>query len=437
MILHGATLQAGVATTLNNPTFNVTANSSITGSNNINIENTSGGTFTAATTLTDNNTAVLTLNGTMTGTGSISVGNNATLTAAANNALGTGTTTIASSGIVNVDGSGTPLTLANSFNIGGTLNSNGAVTNNLTGTNMTISGSSAVINAASGNTLNISAPINDAVLGADNLNLDGPSGTISITSVGATTPLASLNITTPNGVGTLDLNGNVTTTGTQSYLTTVLLINSVLTGAGISLNGCVTGNNNNLTLADSSTSTLAGAITGLNSITTNAVNINDGSITTTNGQTYNGAASLGQNTTLTGTGIDFASSITGNSNSLTLADNSTSILGGAVTGLSALTTNAVDVETNAITTTNAQTYNGAVDLFSPTTLSASNMLFNGTLNGDASLVTPANLTLNVQLTGSNTTKINSAIGSQIGSLTLNSTPGYTGTLELTAANAYQ
>ena len=97
--------------------------------------------------------------------------------------------------------------------------------------------------------------------------------------------------------------------------------------------------------------------------------------------TFGSPVSLGASlVTLTGSGIDFSSTITGNAHSLTLVDSGTSTFNGAVTGLNQLTTNAANIGAS-ITSTGAQTYNGAVDLTNSVTLTSSGLVkFVGALN---------------------------------------------------------
>ncbi len=133
---------------------------------------------------------------------------------------------------------------------------------------------------------------------------------------------------------------------------------------GITLNG-VTGNAHQLTLTDSGTSNLNGAIAGVSNLQTAAVTFGNGSVTTSGTQSY-GAASLGADTTLTSSGnnnITFNSTING---AHALAVNTTGvttfsgIIGGS-TPLSSLTTNAGGSTRigASITTDGAQTFNDA------------------------------------------------------------------------------
>ncbi len=118
----------------------------------------------------------------------------------------------------------------------------------------------------------------------------------------------------PDAAGSTQINANIATTSTQSYGDAVSLGTDItLTGAGVTSGVDVTGNTHQLTLTDSGTSNLNGAIAGVSNLQTAAVTFGNGSVTTSGTQSY-GAASLGADTTLTSSGnnnITFNSTING------------------------------------------------------------------------------------------------------------------------------
>ncbi len=151
---------------------------------------------------------------------------------------------------------------------------------------------------------------NSTINGAHALAVNTTGVTTFSGIIGGSTPLSSL---TTNAGGSTQIDANVSTTSTQSYGDAVSLGTDItLTGAGITLSG-VTGNAHQLTLTDSGTSNLNGAIAGVSNLQTAAVTFGNGSVTTSGTQSY-GAASLGADTTLTSSGnnnITFNSTING------------------------------------------------------------------------------------------------------------------------------
>ncbi len=226
-------------------------------------------------------------------------------------------------------------------------------------------------------------------------------------AVGGATPLASLTSNAVTGIN----GGTVTTTGAQTYNDRVYVRGIVpiigtlgpqppsiapidattITGAGITFAGTVEGPQI-LTVNDSGTTTFGGTVgrtvdpicigvcpaivnpSPLTSLTTDAGGttvINGGAVTSGGAQTYNDAVTLGAATTVTGTGITFASTVNG-AQSLTVIDHGTTTFGGAVGGATALTSltttsNATAIGGGAVTTTATQTYNSPLTLTSPQT----------------------------------------------------------------------
>ncbi|MFM8415820.1 MAG: beta strand repeat-containing protein, partial [Planctomycetota bacterium] len=147
--------------------------------------------------------------------------------------------------------------------------------------------------------------------------------------------------------------------------------------------------------------TFGGAVGGqaaLTSLVTDAggtTRINGGSVTTTGSQTYNDAATLGANTTLSGSAITFATTLDG---AFALAANSqgTTTFGGVVGGTTPLVSLATDaggttaLNGGDVTTTGAagQSYGDAVVLGTTARLHAGSgaISFAGTVDGAARLV---------------------------------------------------
>ncbi len=247
------------------------------------------------------------------------------------------------------------------------------------------------------------------------------------TILGSLTGLSSLQISNVNKINFGINNINITTTGAQTYNGRVWLVSSPLvtfTGAGITFGGEFAGFGHNTVINDSGTTAFNGIVTGFNTLQANAVAFNSSSgVTTTGTQSY-GAATLGADTTLTGAGITL-SSVTGGSKSLTLADSGTSILGGAISGLSTLQTNAVTLNNGSISSTGNQIYNGAVSLGATTLLTSSNgnISLNSTLIGGSQ-----SLTLTGSSGGSHVFTLNDI--SSLGTLAINGNSSVTNTLAL-------
>ena len=209
-------------------------------------------------------------------------------------------------------------------------------------------------------------------------------------AVGGVTPLTSVTL---NNAANLN-GGSVSTSGAQNYNgTTSLGVSTTLNGTSLGLSG-VTGSGNNLTLNNSGTATLGGAVSGVGTLSVSgASQLNGGTVTTAAGQSYGGGMTLGAATTLNGTSLAL-SGVTGGGNNLTLNNSGMATLNGAVSGTGALTasgTGSLTVDNNistgsvndsegtttlngmggteTITTTGSQTYKN-ISLGADTRLSA-------------------------------------------------------------------
>ncbi|OCR00767.1 hypothetical protein BCD67_23830 [Oscillatoriales cyanobacterium USR001] len=298
-----------------------------------------------------------------------------------------------------------------------------------------------------------------------------PLGNITVNSTGTTTfnNVNSVNVTTDAG-GTTQLNGNVTTTGFQTYNDAVTIANNpTLTGNGITFNNTLDGNSDITANAGTGNLTFNGAIgsTALGNIianstgttTFNAVNSTslttdaggttqlNANVTTTGVQTYNDAVTIANNPTLNGNEITFNNTLDGNSDITANAGAGNLSFNGVIGSITAVgniianstgttTFNAVNstslttdaggtTQLNAnVTTTGVQTYNDAVTIANNPTLTGNGITFGNTLDGNS------DITANV---GAGNLSFNGAIGSitAVGNIIANST----GTTTFNAVNS--
>jgi hypothetical protein len=289
-------------------------------------------TFGANTTL---NGTTLNLFGAVTGGG-----NNLTL-----NNSGAATLSGALSGVNALTASGSGNLLANKTISAGSVNDSEATA--LNGGSVTTSGAQTYnqnVALDANTTLSSSGGANitfaKTVDGAQTLAVNTSGNEIFNGAVGGSTPLTSL---TTDGSGTVggsaQLNGgSVTTIGSQTYNDNITLgANTTLNGTTLNLNGALAGNGNNLTLNNSGTATLE-SVSGVNalvadgsgnlvadgSISSATINdseptlLNGRSVATTGTQTYGNIVTLGANTTLILSGLNFTGigAISGNGHPL-------------------------------------------------------------------------------------------------------------------------
>jgi mucin-19 len=248
-----------------------------------------------------------------------------------------------------------------------------------------------------GPTISFENTVNGTTAGNESLTLNGDAvfGNGADDFVGNTVALQFVDVS-----GTTTLNaGNagsatVRTTGAQDYDGPVLLVrDTTLTGSAItfgnSVDGAVAGNQS---LNIVGNLTFVGAVGGTRSLefvdVTGSAALNGPSVTTASSQDYDGAVTLGRDTTLTGTAITFGSTVNG-----TVAGNeSLNIVGGATFAGAVGNTRSlefVDVTGNAtlnggtVRTTGRQDYDGAVTLGLDTTLTGSAVTFGSTVNAAA------------------------------------------------------
>jgi hypothetical protein len=197
-----------------------------------------------------------------------------------------------------------------------------------------------------------------------------------------------LSSLTMQGGGATTLNGDVFTTGAQSYSGNVTLgANAVLTGTTPTFGANVIGNGKDLTLNFSGTTTVSGAtFTGIRNFRTGGGGVTNvaGAFTTTGAQRYDDDVVLNGAATLTGTTPTFGGNVTGAGNDLTLNFSGTTLIDGAkFSGIRNLasgnggTTNL----TGAVTTSGTQTYDDSVTLAGNTTLTGTTGTFSGPIAG--------------------------------------------------------
>jgi hypothetical protein len=191
-----------------------------------------------------------------------------------------------------------------------------------------------------------------------------------------------------------------------------------LTGVNVNLANTVAGGGKSLTVNDSWTTTFGNTVSGVNALTTDAAGATaiNADVTTTGGQTYNDAVTLGGAgavRTLTGVNVNLANTIAGGGKSLTVNDSGTTTFGNTVSGVNALTTDAAGttaINGGSVATTGTQTYNDDVTLGAATTLSSSGAGAAG------------NITLAKSVNGSQTLAVDTAGTTTFGGTVGNSTP---------------
>ncbi len=167
---------------------------------------------------------------------------------------------------------------------------------------------------------------------------------------------------TNNGGGGMTVTGNLTTTGTQAWDNPLTLASAVtLSGTTMSFASTV-GNTTSQTLTISGNASFGGIVgggTGLASLSVSGTTaINTTAVTTTGGQTYSSAVTLGAAAVLTtgGGNILFSSTITGAANNLTLVSHAgTTTVSGTLSGVGTLT-----LQDNTAASTGTMTFNGGV-----------------------------------------------------------------------------
>ncbi len=265
--------------------------------------------------------------------------------------------------------------------------------------------------------------------GGYGLTVDSSGVTTFTGAVGSGTALGSLST---DAGGTTRINGGiVTTTGAQTYgnavtlgTDTTLTANSGTAAQLVKFGSTVTGGGNSLTVGTAGAGTVTNVefdntVSGLSTLAVSGTTqIDTASITSSGGQTYGGALTLGVNATLTansGTSaqlVKFGSTVTGGGNSLTVGTAGASTVTNVefddtVSGLSTLAVSGTTaIDTAGITSSGGQTYTGAVKLGVNTTSTSTgsgNMTFSVTVDGGYGLtVDTAGVTTFTAAVGSGT-----------------------------------
>jgi hypothetical protein len=357
--------------------------------------------------LTLNNTALATLNGTVSSLGAFS-------------ASGIGTLTVDNtiSGAVVSDGEATMLN-------GGSVITSGGQTY---GAPVTL-GAATTLSSTGGGNITLGSTVN----GAQTLDVE-TGGTATLGgAVGANTKLTSLTVDASDTSGSINLNGGaVTTTAGQTYDGAVTLgQNTVLkdTGTGSITFGptaTVTGAAETLDVETTgATAATFGASVNVQSLTVDAsdtsglIGLNGGTVTTTAGQTYDGAVTLGANTVLKDTGIGSitfgrSATVAGSAETLDVeTTGTTAATFGAAVVTKSLTVDAGDssgligLNGGAVTTSAGQTYDGPLTLGQNTVLKD---IGNGAIAfGASATVTGTAETLDVETTGASSATFGAAV----------------------------
>jgi hypothetical protein len=300
-------------------------------------------------------------------------------------------------------------------------------------------------------------------------NSTTPFGAITANSSGTTSFASTVNaqsLTTDSG-GTTKLNGNVTTTGPQTYGDAVTIANNpILSGSDITFNNTVDGSSDltvntvsgnvtfnyidnsditfNNTVDGSSALTVKegtgnvtfnkaiGETTPLTSLTANSKISLGGNVTTTGSQTYGDAVTIANNPILSGSDITFNNTVDGSS-ALTVKEGTGNVTFnkaiGETTPLTSLTANSKISLGGNVTTTGPQTYGDAVTIANNPILSGSDITFNNTVDGSSALTVKE---------GTGNVTFNKAIGetTPLTSLTANSKISLGGNVTTTGPQTY-
>jgi len=185
-------------------------------------------------------------------------------------------------------------------------------------------------------------------------------GAMNFTAAGGITLNGAVGNSTGPATGAITFNGPMTLATGAIAVTT--------NNAAVNFNGTLNGGQALSVNAGTGLTTFGGTVgstTALASVSTDSggtTAINGGSIRTSGAQTYNDAVTLGADTTLSGVAVQFLGTLNG-ARALTINDSGATVFGGLVGGSTALSSIMTDspgtiaVNTTAVTTTGAQTYN--------------------------------------------------------------------------------
>lgn len=381
-----------------------------------------------------------------TGTGSVVLNGKVSLTA--NVSITAGANATFQSTVDSADGTARALSVtADTVTVTGRLGGNFALGNlTLTLKDLVLSNSNA-IGAASGAVATI---INRSTNGNIDIAAGSSSGTTLNLSIA--NDLARFANYQDLVIGAASGSGNITQDGAWNLPTNVTLrsgsgniqLTSSINAASAGVQGLTLSTSGTIEFGDGTgvdeTYGASAALAYVNA--TGTIRILSPTITTTGQQTYTGAVTVGQSTTLTSSGGDIAFTSTLNSDSttrnVTLSAASGSVtLGGIVGGSAALgtftVTGATALNTTAVSTTGNQVYNSAVTVGANTTLTSSggNITFGSTLDADS---TARDVTL-VATTASKSVTLSGAVGATntLGTFTVNAVANINGGDATTAA----
>ena len=373
--------------------------------------------------LTDNgttaiNTNSITTSGNQIYNGALSLLNSPTLTGSA----------ITFNGAINNQNSASPQSLALASN--NTINLNGEVGGGANGAlqSFNINSGNLIINTDLINTVNAQSynSLNSSNWLSPSLTLRSPNGiTLSaiddsngaLTLTGNAVLNGVINLNSLNITGTTNINtGIITTFGNQTYGNAVNISPS-----GLNLTGNVITFGNTLSSSGSTNLNITGnAVFNRNVGSSSPNSLSISGSTTINGNTeidtneaqnYQGPVTISSSASLFGSAIIFGSTIDG-PGSLTATSNVGTTLTGAIGSINPLSFiniaagGSININANAINTTGAQAYNGAVVLSSsPTLTSGGNVIFDGVILNQNT--TAQDLTIQA---GSNNVYLNDSVG---------------------------
>ncbi|HEX4111209.1 MAG TPA: hypothetical protein VH020_01620, partial [Stellaceae bacterium] len=206
---------------------------------------------------------------------------------------------------------------------------------------------------------------------------------------------------------------------------TTLSVANTLTGTTLTFGSIL---NSGLALTVTGNGVFDGTVAVASLSVSGTSDLNGGAVTTSGTQTYTGAVTLSADDTLTGTTMNFDSTI-GGSHALTLVGDG--VFGGAVNIGSLSVSGTSDLNGGSVTTSGTQTYGGAVTLGADNTLAGTMVTFDSTIGGAHALTVTGNGVFDdVVNIGSLSVSGTSALND--GSVTTTAAQTYTGTVTLGA-----
>src|SRR4051812_45176473 len=163
---------------------------------------------------------------------------------------------------------------------------------------------------------------------------------------------------------------------------------------------------------------------------TGATTDNVANISSSGTQAYDGAFTLGADTTLTGSTVSLGSTVSG-AQALTVTGNA--VYGGAVNVASVHDTALTTINTSAITTSGAQSYDGATTLGANTNLTGSTVTLTGVSGATKNLTITGDAVFNTaDVTGVGTLHVTGATTDNVANISSCGTQAYDGAFTLGA-----